>query len=77
MFKKMLVLAMMVELMAGKAAALHGFVQDATPFRFTEDDTAIDFCGKLLEAGIYHLQTRALCLIFCVTFVIIFSSFLY
>lgn len=43
--------AMMVELMAGKAAAIHGFVQDATPFRFTEDDTAIDYCGRLLEAG--------------------------
>lgn len=37
--------------MAGKAAAVHGFVQDATPFCFTENDTAIDYCGRLLEAG--------------------------
>lgn len=38
--------------MAGKAAAVHGFVQDATPFCFTENDTAIDYCGRLLEAGL-------------------------
>lgn len=42
---------MMIECMAGKAAALHGQVHDATPFEFSEDDTAIDHFGKLLQAG--------------------------
>ena len=45
--------AMMIEVMAGKSAALHGMVHDATPFRFSEKDTAIDYFGKMLEAGIY------------------------
>jgi DNA-directed RNA polymerase I subunit RPA2 len=43
--------AMMIEVMAGKSAALHGLVHDATPFRFSEEDTAIDYFGKMLEAG--------------------------
>lgn len=45
---------MMIELMAGKSAALHGLVHDATPFKFTEDDTAIDYFGRLLEMGGYN-----------------------
>ncbi|XP_034256310.1 DNA-directed RNA polymerase I subunit RPA2 [Thrips palmi] len=53
-FPSRMTIAMMVEIMAGKAAAVHGFVQDATPFRFTEDDTAIDYCGRLLEAAGYN-----------------------
>lgn len=44
-------IAMMIEIMAGKSAALHGLVHDATPFRFTENDTAIDYFGRLLEEG--------------------------
>lgn len=42
---------MMVELMAGKSGALHGLVHDATPFRFSEDDTAVEYFGSLLEKG--------------------------
>jgi len=42
---------MMIECMAGKSAAVHGVVHDATPFKYSEEDTAIDFFGKLLEAG--------------------------
>ncbi|KAK3916298.1 DNA-directed RNA polymerase I subunit RPA2 [Frankliniella fusca] len=53
-FPSRMTIAMMVELMAGKAAAVHGFVQDATPFRFTEDDTAINYCGRLLEEAGYN-----------------------
>lgn len=49
---------MMIECMAGKSAATHGLVHDATPFKFTEENTAIDYFGKLLEAGMY-LPTRA------------------
>lgn len=47
-------IAMMIEVMAGKSAALHGLVHDATPFKFNEDDTAIDYFGKLLVAGGYN-----------------------
>ena len=42
---------MMVECMAGKAAAVNGHCYDATPFRFTEDSTAIDYFGQVLEQG--------------------------
>lgn len=45
---------MMIECMAGKAGALHGHVHDATPFKFSEDDPAIDFFGQLLEKGGYN-----------------------
>lgn len=37
--------------MAGKSAAVHGLVHDATPFRFSEENTAIEYHGKLLEEG--------------------------
>lgn len=42
---------MMIECMAGKSAAVHGVVHDATPFKYSEEDTAIDYFGRLLEAG--------------------------
>lgn len=42
---------MMIECMAGKSAALHGLVHDASPFKFSENDSAIDYFGKFLEAG--------------------------
>lgn len=45
---------MMIEAMAGKSAAVHGLVHDATPFRFNEDDTAVEYFGKLLELGGYN-----------------------
>lgn len=41
----------MIECMAGKSAAVHGLVHDATPFRFSEENTAIEYHGKLLEEG--------------------------
>lgn len=47
------ILAMMIELMAGKCGAVHGKVFDATPFRFSADYTAIDYFGRLLEEGGY------------------------
>ena len=43
----------MYEIMAGKSAAIHGLVHDATPFRFNEEDTATSYFGKLLEYGGY------------------------
>jgi len=42
---------MMIECMAGKSAAVHGVVHDATAFKYNEKDTAIDYFGRLLEAG--------------------------
>ncbi|XP_047526041.1 DNA-directed RNA polymerase I subunit RPA2 [Pieris napi] len=53
-FPSRMTIAMMIECMAGKAACLHGHVHDATPFRFNEKDTAINYFGRLLEAGGYN-----------------------
>ncbi|XP_060854584.1 DNA-directed RNA polymerase I subunit RPA2 [Rhopalosiphum padi] len=53
-FPSRMTIAMMIECMAGKSAAVHGVVHDATPFKYSEEDTAIDFFGKLLEAGGYN-----------------------
>lgn len=53
-FPSRMTIAMMIECMAGKSAAVHGLVHDATPFIFSEDDTAIDYFGKLLQAGGYN-----------------------
>lgn len=53
-FPSRMTIAMMIEVMAGKSAALHGLVHDATPFRFDENDTAIHYFGRLLEMGGYN-----------------------
>ncbi|XP_070167298.1 DNA-directed RNA polymerase I subunit RPA2 [Polyergus mexicanus] len=53
-FPSRMTIAMMIEVMAGKSAAVHGLVHDATPFRFDEENTAIDYFGKLLELGGYN-----------------------
>ncbi|CAH0721281.1 unnamed protein product, partial [Brenthis ino] len=53
-FPSRMTIAMMIECMAGKAACLHGHVHDASPFRFNEKDTAINYFGRLLEAGGYN-----------------------
>ena len=45
---------MMIEMLAGKSAAVHGLVHDATPFIFSEDDTAINYFGRLLQAGDFN-----------------------
>lgn len=50
---------MMIECMAGKSAAVHGVVHDATAFKYNEENTAIDYFGRLLEAGyifLYHIM---------------------
>lgn len=38
-----------IECMAGKAAALHGHVYDASPFTFSESRPAINYFGELLQ----------------------------
>uniref|UniRef100_A0A182NE81 DNA-directed RNA polymerase subunit beta n=1 Tax=Anopheles dirus TaxID=7168 RepID=A0A182NE81_9DIPT len=53
-FPSRMTIAMMIETMAGKTAACHGLVHDATPFRYDEDNTAIDYFGRLLEQSGYN-----------------------
>lgn len=43
-------IGMMLESMSGKASAMMGEAIDATPFRFSEKDTASDYYGQLLES---------------------------
>lgn len=60
-FPSRMTIAMMVETMAGKSAALHGLVHDATPFKFSEENTAIDHFGELLtKAGYSYYGTERL-----------------
>lgn len=53
-FPSRMTIAMMIEVMAGKSAAIHGIVHDASPFRFSEDNPGIDYHGRLLEKAGYN-----------------------
>jgi DNA-directed RNA polymerase I subunit RPA2 len=46
-------IAMMIEMLAGKGGAVHGLVHDATPFKFSEDDDAIDHFAKQLVSSLF------------------------
>ena len=62
-FPSRMTIAMMVENMAGKSGAIHGLVQDATPFTFSEDpdNEAIDYFARQLEqAGYNYYGTETL-----------------
>ena len=45
-------IGMLVESLAGKSGALHGFAQDSSPWNFDENNTAVDYFGdQLFKAG--------------------------
>lgn len=55
-FPSRMTIGMLVESMAGKAGALHGMYQDATPFSFHEsgDKVSVDYFGEQLQAAGYN-----------------------
>ncbi|KAL7410627.1 DNA-directed RNA polymerase i polypeptide 2 [Mrakia frigida] len=53
-FPSRMTIGMFVESMAGKAGAMHGLAQDGTPFKYSDDDTPIDFFGEQLLASGYN-----------------------
>uniref|UniRef100_A0A8C7BCD8 DNA-directed RNA polymerase subunit beta n=1 Tax=Neovison vison TaxID=452646 RepID=A0A8C7BCD8_NEOVI len=53
-FPSRMTIGMLIESMAGKSAALHGLCHDATPFTFSEENSALEYFGELLKAGGYN-----------------------
>jgi DNA-directed RNA polymerase I subunit RPA2 len=55
-FPSRMTIGMLVESMAGKAGALHGMFQDATPFSFHEsgEQISVDYFGEQLRAAGYN-----------------------
>ena len=60
-FPSRMTIGMMVESMAGKAGALHGVFQDSTPFRFDENNRAVEhFAEQLSRAGYSYYGSETL-----------------
>lgn len=53
-FPSRMTIGMFVESLAGKAGALHGIAQDATPWKFSESDTPADYFGEQLAKAGYN-----------------------
>jgi len=47
-------IGMMIETMSGKACAMHGLGQDATPFKFSEENRADEHVGEALRTAGYN-----------------------
>ena len=45
---------MLIESMAGKGGSLHGICHDATPFTFSEKETAYSYFGEQLRSAGYN-----------------------
>ncbi|KAI0557294.1 RNA polymerase IV Small Subunit [Gracilaria domingensis] len=60
-FPSRMTIGMMVEVMSGKAGALHGHFNDSSPFQFDEEHRAIDFFAEqLTKAGYEHAGNETL-----------------
>uniref|UniRef100_A0A4W3IYD8 DNA-directed RNA polymerase subunit beta n=1 Tax=Callorhinchus milii TaxID=7868 RepID=A0A4W3IYD8_CALMI len=53
-FPSRMTIGMLIESMAGKSAAMHGLCHDATPFTFSEENSALEYFGKMLQASGYN-----------------------
>ncbi|XP_054646633.1 DNA-directed RNA polymerase I subunit RPA2 [Dunckerocampus dactyliophorus] len=53
-FPSRMTIGMLIESMAGKSGALHGLSHDATPFTFSEKNSALEYFGQMLRAGGYN-----------------------